>query len=318
MFHQILRAGTMAAILGLGAAAGAEAQTRVTLKSAASTSSYYVMMVQLGEVLLARSNGAIQPTVEESQGSVQNVAEAGRRPGAFLFTTPPNLIADALAGNAPFERGEYHNIRTLFPMPFITVHLVVRGDSDIQSVGDLARRSFIAGGTGTFCQRQVAAIFETLGIADSVTAPEMELSGAPGALRNGQVDGYATCSAHPTPQLQELAATLPVRVLSFSAEELDAVVAATPGAGRVIIAAGTYAGIEADVETMAVPVGAYATNLDDATALAIVEAFWDSREGMAATNPWWAGVTPELVAQLGAPLHEGVVAFYAERGIAMP
>ncbi len=38
---------------------------------------------------------------------------------------------------------------------------------------------------------------------------------------------------------------------------------------------------------------------------------------MAETNPWWAGVTPDLVPQLGAPLHEGVADFYAERGVKM-
>jgi len=314
-----LKAPAVAGIIGAAMAFGgaAEAQTRVTLKSASATSSYYVMMVQLGEMILERSGGAILPTVEESQGSVQNVAEAGRRTGAFLFTTPPNLIDDALAGNAPFERGNYEAIRTLFPMPFITVHLVVRADSGINTVSDLAGKSFIAGGTGTFCQRQVAAIFETLGVADRVTSPEMELSGAPAALRNNQVDGYATCSAHPTPQLQELSATLPIRILSFDEAERDAIIAANPGAGKVTVAAGTYGGIDADIETMAVPVGAYATNMDDATALAIVSAFWDSREAMAETNPWWAGVTPDLVPQLGAPLHEGVAAFYAERGVSM-
>jgi TRAP transporter TAXI family solute receptor len=321
MFHTTLRRGAataaIAATMALGAGA-ADAETRVTLKSASSTSSYYVMMVQLGEMLLAQSEGAIQPTVEESQGSVQNVTEAGRRPGAFLFTSPPNLIADALAGREPFETGDYENIRTLFPMPFITIHLVVRADSDINSVADLAGRTFISGGTGTFCQRQVASIFETLGIADSVTAPEMELSGAPSALRNNQVDGYATCSSHPTPQVQELAATLPVRILSFSDEEKAAIMAANPSAGEVSITGGTYAGIDDDIATMAVPVGAFATNMDDETALAIVSAFWEQREDMAGTNPWWAGVTPELVPQLGAPLHEGVVDFYAERGVAMP
>ncbi|MEE4237212.1 MAG: TAXI family TRAP transporter solute-binding subunit [Anderseniella sp.] len=321
MFDLTLRASSVAAVFATALAltgTAAEAETRVTLKSASSTSSYYVMMVQLGEMLQSQSNGEILPTVEESQGSVQNVAEAGRRPGAFLFTTPPNLIDNALAGEEPFEEGNYEGIRTLFPMPFITIHLVVRADSDIQTVADLAGRSFISGGTGTFCQRQVASIFETLGIADSVSAPEMELSGAPAALRNNQVDGYATCSSHPTPQVQELAATLPVRILSFTEDEKAAIFEANPGAGAINIAAGTYAGIEEEIATMAVPVGAYATNMDDATALAIVSAFWEQREDMAATNPWWAGVTPELVPQLGAPLHEGVVAFYAERGINMP
>jgi uncharacterized protein len=310
-------AGVLAAALAF-AGVDAEAETRVTLKSASSTSSYYVMMVQLGEMLQTQSDGEILPTVEESQGSVQNVAEAGRRPGAFLFTTPPNLIANALAGEEPFEEGNYDGIRTLFPMPFITIHLVVRADSDINTVADLAGRSFISGGTGTFCQRQVASILETLGIADSVSAPEMELSGAPAALRNNQVDGYATCSSHPTPQVQELAATLAVRILSFTEDEQAAIIAANPGAGAVSIAAGTYAGIDTAIDTMAVPVGAYANSMDEATALAIVSAFWEQREEMAETNPWWAGVTPELVPQLGAPLHEGVVAYYAERGVTMP
>lgn len=317
-FLKAISVGAVTMGAGLTLAPVASAETRVTLKSASSTSSYYVMMVQLGEMLQAQSDGAIQPTVEESQGSVQNVAEAGRRPGAFLFTTPPNLIADAVAGEAPFERGNYDSIRTLFPMPFITIHLVVREDSDIHTVADLAGRSFISGGTGTFCQRQVASIFETLGIADSVNAPEMELSGAPGALRNNQVDGYATCSAHPTPQVQELAATLPLRILSFTDDERAAIVDANPGAGAVTVAADTYAGIDEEIATMAVPVGAYATNMDEDTALAIVSAFWEQRADMADTNPWWAGVTPDLVPQLGAPLHEGVVAFYEAQGVEMP
>src|SRR3546814_12090797 len=75
----------------------AAAQTRVTLKSATASSSYYVMMVQLGEVLRAETKGQIQATVEESQGSVQNVKEAGKRPGNFVFTTPPSLLVSGRA-----------------------------------------------------------------------------------------------------------------------------------------------------------------------------------------------------------------------------
>ena len=47
---------------GLVGAGPAAAQTRVTLKSATASSSYYVMMVQLGEVLRAASlHHAAQP-----------------------------------------------------------------------------------------------------------------------------------------------------------------------------------------------------------------------------------------------------------------
>lgn len=315
------RVGFVGVALGAALLVGgaAEAETRVTLKSASSTSSYYVMTVQLAEMLRAESGGEIQPTVEESQGSVQNVSEAGRRPGAFLFTSPPNLIDAAFAGREPFDGGgDYDGIRTLFPMPFITIHFVVRADSGIESVADLAGKTFIAGGTGTFCAGQTAAVLEGLGLADGMTLPEMELSGAPSALRNRQADGYATCSSHPTPQVQELAATTDIRILSFSDDERAMIMAANPSAGAVTIAGGTYAGVDEDVATVAVPVGAYATNMDEATALFVVEQFWQQRESLAGENPWWAGVSPDLVAQLRAPLHPGVVAYYADQGVSGP
>ena len=313
------RACRAAALAGLAAvAAPAMAETQLTLKSASSSSSYYVMTVQLAEMLREASEGAILPTVEESQGSVQNVMEAGSRPGAFLFTSPPNLIDDAFAGNEPFDQGDFDGIRTLFPMPLITIHFVVRADSGIESVADLAGHTFIPGGTGTFCAGQTATVLDLLDLGDDLDMPEMELSGAPDALRNNQADGYATCSSHPTPQVQELASTLDVRILSFTEEERARIMDENPASGAVTIAAGTYAGQDADVETVAVPVGAYGTNMDDETARFVIEQFWQQREDLAEENPWWAGVTPELVAQLSAPLHPGVIEFYEEQGVEIP
>ncbi|CAN5767097.1 TAXI family TRAP transporter solute-binding subunit [soil metagenome] len=315
-----LAAALAAGAVLAGGAGLAEAQSRLTLKSAASTSSYYVMTVQRAEMLRAESDGAILPTVEESQGSVQNVMEAGRRPGGFLFTTPPNLLDDAWAGAEPFHEGggDYDGIRTLFPMPFITIHFVVRADSGIESVADLAGTTFIAGGTGTFCATQTEAVLDLLGLSGDITAPEMELSGAPAALRNQQADGYATCSSHPTPQVQELASTLDIRILSFSEEERAEIIEQYPTAGPITIAAGTYAGIDEDIETVAVPVGAYGTNIDDETAGFIVEQFWAQRDALAEENPWWAGVESGLIGQLRAPLHPGAASFYEEQGIDIP
>src|SRR5690606_14753229 len=113
-----LAASVVALAAGLAPVLPAQAQTRVTLKSATASSSYYVMMVQLGEVLRAETKGQIQATIEESQGSVQNVKEAAKRPGNFVFTTPPSLLSAAREGRKPFE-GEtgYDTVRTLFVMP---------------------------------------------------------------------------------------------------------------------------------------------------------------------------------------------------------
>ncbi|MGB0382881.1 MAG: TRAP transporter substrate-binding protein, partial [Alphaproteobacteria bacterium] len=78
----------------------ASAETRVTYKSAKSTSSYYQMAVQIAEAMKSGTDGNVIVTVEESQGSVQNVMESAARPGNFVFTTPPVLVKLAQSGKA--------------------------------------------------------------------------------------------------------------------------------------------------------------------------------------------------------------------------
>jgi len=302
--------------------APASAETRVTLKSAASGSSYYVMMVQLGEVLKAESKGAIQATVEESLGSVQNVKEAAKRPGSFVFTTPPDLIDKAIKAQKPFEAdggAGYDAIRTLFVMPFITVHLVVRADAGIAGIPQLAGKDFIAGAKGTACAQRTASLFKVLGLEGKVNTVDVDLKAAGDAVRNRKVAGFATCSPHPTPQVQELASGSALSLLSFSEPELKSVLDADRQIGPVTIAAGTYKGIDKDARTVGGPVGAYGTaRMDDATAYAIVKAFWAQRAEMAKTNPWWAAVTLDKVALMGAKLHPGAAKYYKEAGVPVP
>ena len=184
------------AALALGAAADAAAQTRVTLKSAQTGTSYYLMTVQIGEALKAASAGKMTATVEESQGSVQNVKEAARRPGNFVFTTPPGLLEDARAGKRPFE-GEtgFDAIRGLFPVPGITMHWIVRADAGVNDLTDLAGKDFIPGGRGTAGQRLTIAAFQALGMDGKVKLVDTELASAPAAVRNRQVTGFVTASA---------------------------------------------------------------------------------------------------------------------------
>ena len=68
----------LALILGITSLQLAQAETRITYRSAKSTSSYYQMGVQIAEAMKAGSNGDIVVTVEEGQGSVSNVVQISR------------------------------------------------------------------------------------------------------------------------------------------------------------------------------------------------------------------------------------------------
>ncbi|MBI3709006.1 MAG: TAXI family TRAP transporter solute-binding subunit [Proteobacteria bacterium] len=251
---------------------------------------------------------------------LQNVKEAARRPGNFVFTTPPGLLADARAGKPPFagESG-YDAVRALFPIPGITMHWVVRADAGIRDFADLAGKDFIPGGRGSAGQRLSTAAFQALGLEGKVRLIDTELASAPAALRNRQVHGYGTAGSHPSPQVQELAATTPIRLLSLTPEQLPRVQIIDPTAVGIIIPKGTYAGVDYDVTTLSVPVAAYATTrMDDATAYAVTRAFWMQRADLAKQQPYWSGVTRDMVATMGARLHPGALSYYTEARITVP
>lgn len=303
-------AATVFSAFGFGSAA--EAETRVTYKSAKSTSSYYQMAVQIAEAMKAGSQGEIIVTVEESQGSVQNVKEAANRSGNYVFTTPPSLVKLALAGKKMFEPKDaaFEKIRSLFPIPSLTMHYVVRVDAGVDDFAGLAGKDFIIG-KGSFGAREAAKNFELFGLTDQVKLVNVELGSAVPALKNGQVDGFATAGSYPAPNVMEAAAGTEIRLLSMSEEQL----AATKRT-RLVIPAGTYPGVDYDVTTTSLPVAAYTTTaMDDETAYLMTKTFWEGKAQMGEANAWWDGVNSDLLATLGAELHPGAIRYYQEAGL---
>jgi TRAP transporter TAXI family solute receptor len=305
-----------AALAVTGFCAGmASAETRITYKSAKAGSSYYQMGVELAEAMKAGTDGAVIVTIEESQGSVQNVMEARARGADYVFTTPPSLVGLAQAGKAMFEgKGDpkFDEIRALFPIPSLTMHFVMSADSGVTDITGLEGKTILLG-KGSFGATEGEKYIGLFGLTDKVTIADAELSNAVAALKNGQIDGFVTAGSWPAPNVIEAAASTPVTVLSMTPEQ----VAATKRTS-LTIPAGTYAGQTADITTTSLPVVAYATTqMDDDTAYALTKTFWESKAKMADTAPWWAGVDAGLIATIEGKIHPGAVRYYKEAGIAL-
>ena len=304
------------ALLGatlLAAAATAHAETRVTWKSAKAGSSYYQMAVEMAEALKAGTDGEIALTVEESQGSVQNVMEVRGRGGDYVFTTPPALVRLAGEGKAMFEgKGDpkFAEIRALFPIPSLTMHFVVSDASGVTSFDGLAGKTILLG-KGSFGAREGEKYLDLFGVKDKVEIADVELSNAVSALKNGQIDGFVTAGSYPAPNVIEAAASTGVNVLSLSKEQV-----AETKRTKLTIPAGTYAGQEEDIVTTSLPVIAYTTTqMDDDTAYRLTRTFWEQRAKMAESAPWWKGVDEGLVANIEGEVHPGARRYYEEAGV---
>jgi uncharacterized protein len=299
-----------AALCVLGTAAVAE--TRITYKSAKAGSSYYQMAVEISEAMKAGTDGEISVTVEESQGSVQNVMEVRARGGDYVFTTPPALIGLAQQGRAMFEGREspaFDEIRALFPIPSLTMHFVMSADSGVATLEEMAGKTILLG-SGSFGAREGEKYIEMFGLADSVKIAESELSNAVSALKNGQIDGFVTAGSYPAPNVIEAAASTGVTVLSLSDEQVEA-----SGRTRLVIPAGTYAGQTEDIVTTSLPVVAYTTTkMDDETAYQLAKTYWETKVEMAGTSRWWDGVSTEMLSNITSEIHPGARRYYEEIG----
>lgn len=289
------------------------ANEKITYKAAKSSSSYYQMAVQLGESINKLTNDKLSFTIEESQGSVQNVKEARKRKGNFIFSTPPSLIKLAQNQKAMFKKDnpkDYDKVRSLFVIPYLTMHFVARKDANINTISDLKGKTILIG-KGSFGAREAKKYIKLFGLEDDVKVVEAELSNAVNALKNSQVHAFATSGSFPAPNVLEAAASLDINVLSFSKEQLKLTKRDT-----ITIPANTYKGISKDIITTTLPVGIYTTtNMSNETAYALVKAFWESKPNLSKYNLWWDGISFENLNVLKTKLHPGALKYYKEQNV---
>ena len=316
MFKSIISGIILLAGLALTSSITANAETRVTYKSAKSTSSYYQMAVQIAENMKAGSGGNIIVTVEESQGSVQNVMEAAVRTNNYVFTTPPVLVKLAQAGKAMFKgksNPKFNNIRALFPIPSLTMHFVMSADSGVSKFSDLEGKTILLG-KGSFGAKEGAKYLKLFGLGGKVKLANVELNNAVPAIKNRQIDGFVTAGSYPAPNVIEAAAGVGVTLISLS----DAQVKKSKRT-RLIIPAGTYPGIDTDTVTTSLPVIAYTiSNMNNETAYQLTKTYWNQIASMGKTFPWWNGVSGKMLTNIYGKIHAGALRYYDEAGINVP
>jgi TRAP transporter TAXI family solute receptor len=311
----ILKTAATALAVTAAMTTAVSAETRITYKSAKAGSSYYQMGVELAEAMKTGTNGDVIVTIEESQGSVQNVMEAKARGGDYVFTTPPALVGLAQQGKAMFEnKGDpaFDEIRALFPIPSLTMHFVMSTDSGVTELAQIEGKTILLG-KGSFGATEGEKYLKLFGLTDKVKVADAEISNAVAALKNGQIDGFVTAGSWPAPNVIEAAASTSVKILSLSDEQI-----AQTKRTKLTIPAGTYSDQDTDIVTTSLPVVAYTTTaMDDETAYQLTKTFWDSKAKLGGNTPWWNGVDQALLRTIKGQIHPGAVRYYTEAGMAL-
>jgi TRAP transporter TAXI family solute receptor len=257
--------------------------------------------------------GSADLKVVATEGSVANafLIESQR---ARVGVMQSDVAAAAVTGQGVFaETGPMSHLRaaaSLFPEP---VHIVVRMDSDIERLEDLAGRRVALGSLQSGSRHTALRLLAHAGI-DPAGLVHVEHAGpadALAALAAGELDAVVEVASAPWLQLQATLRTTPLRLVGLDAEQATRIGTDLPGLVPLTIPARTYAGQAAAVQTVAATALLVAhSDVADAT----VEVVLDYLYAAAAER---GGVLAARLSKERArtgitiPMHEGAQRFFA-------
>lgn len=266
-----------------------------------------------------RREHGLRCSVESTGGSIYNINTV--RAGELEFgVAQSDWQYHAFNGTSRFdEAGAFEDLRAVFsvhPEPFT---LIVPADSEVDSFDDLAGLRVNVGNPGSGQRATMEVVMGAYGIEmdDFAVATEFQGSEMAQALCNGQIDAMIYTVGHPAAAITEVSTTCDARLVDVAGPEIDALIAENSYYRSATVPGGTYRGTDEDVTTF----GVGATFVSSAAVseeivYTVVKAVFDNFSDFTGLHPAFANLTEEaMIADgLSAPLHDGAVRYYRERG----
>lgn len=313
---------TRALALGLATvstlAGSAWAEARLAMATTSAASSHYAYAVAATQAI-HKANSGIDVTVIETGGARDNLRRLQRNQ-ADLGIVTTNVAYDVVNGEGDFE-GKAYNGQMLWIYGATIQNVIVREDSGITSLEDLAGTKFNPGIAGSGTEAAANAVFETLGIeADWVRGSTGDVVDQ---IKDNRVVGYVKSGAGRKldSSTTSIAALTPIRVLSLNDSQaanikenlgnLSVVEVGDDEAGQGIPGYRTWAyatGIMARPE------------LDEEQAYQMTKAVVEDNQLQAGAFAGLQGSDiPQLTMDLAVtPLHPGAIRYYEEIGLQIP
>ena len=218
-------------------------------------------------------------------------------------------------GREPVEK--LRVIANLYPE---TIHLVASASSGIKSVADLKGKkvSLDEPGSGTLVDARI--IMGAYGLTeDDINAAFLKPDQAAERMRDGAMDAFFFVGGFPAGAIAELASQEPITLVSISGPEAEAVIGNYTFFAQNTVPAGTYEGVDSDVDTLSV--GAQwvtSADLPEDLIYGITAALWNDSTRALLDSGHQKGKMITLETALdgvGIPIHPGAEKFYREKGL---
>ncbi|USS40815.1 TAXI family TRAP transporter solute-binding subunit [Thermococcus aggregans] len=220
-----------------------------------------------------------------------------------------------------FEGQTIKNIRGVAALYPETIQFIVRADSDIKTLQDLAGKKVAIGAPGSGTAVAAEQVLRAAGVWDSIEKVNQDFNEASQSLKLGQVDAAVIVSGIPTPSVNQIAVQTPVRVLPIPDDILNKL----KQQGyifyvRQVVPKGTYNGVEEDTPTLAVKAMlAVSADLSEDTVYKMTKILFENVDQLRAVHQKAQLISLETALDgMSIPLHPGAIKYYEEKGLSVP
>ncbi|RCV91256.1 TAXI family TRAP transporter solute-binding subunit [Billgrantia montanilacus] len=288
-------------------------ETQIVIGTASSTGVYHIT----GQAFCRLIEGPCH--ARPSEGSVANLRDL-RHGEVPIALAQSDQQYHAVEGRENFaDTGPDDSLRALFSVHSEPFTLVVRREAGIQGFDDLKQRAVNIGNPGSGQRATMLQLMSARGwsLDDFALVNELPADQQSLELCHGNIDAMVYTVGHPDLTIRQAVDLCNAAVVGVEGDFVEALVDDAPYYSLAEIPAGLYYPEQPEVKTFGVRATVVASEATDPDQVyTLVAAVFDNFERFTAFHPAYSVLEPERMIKegLSAPLHEGALRYYRERG----
>ena len=291
----------------------------LAMGSTQSSSSHYAYFVAVAKVINTKVPD-VSISVVETGASVDNINRI-KKGDLDLGMTTVHLQYQAYHGMGPWKDKPIKDQYVMWVYQPAPQNFVVREDSGVKSVYDLAGKPFNPGIRGSATEKTVEAILDALAIV-----PEFYRGGTEdtvAGIKDKRLVGYAKSGAGVSTldaSTMDIATFTPIRLLNFTPDDIKKVQSKYPYLSPIAIPKGIYKDAPA-YQTFAMLIGTVVKkDLPEDLVYRMVKSACEGIDEQVAAYPSIKGtnLAQLTVETCTVPLHPGAIRYYKEIGLKIP
>ena len=261
----------------------------------------------------------VKAVAEVTGASVENVKLAHK--GETVIGEVMGDVAVAGYNGLSKFKGKKHNILSMAIMYPNLLQVATLKKSGITNIEQVQGKNISTGSPGSGTNFMAEAVLDALGIStDTFKDSRLSFTESANALRDGTIEVGFWSVGPGTSSILDLSTTHYIRILGFTPEQTQKILAAKSTYADVELAGGIYRGVDKAVPTIGVwNVMICQKSLDTDLVYKLSKALFENNDYLIKIHPSAAYTTPENTVKYSViPLHPGTIKYLKEKGIEVP